>query len=269
MKLKIASYNIWYGANELKTTYTERGGIASTSYEPENVSNFLYDYDIDICGMQEVDVNVSRSNGDDQPALFAKTMTERTGRTYYSAFGAGLSTCWARKPLNPDRPAGYGNCIVSKYPIVSSEVIKVHKFPVNHPDDQAKEGYEQRALLVAKIDVDGKIITVMTTHFDLKEDARWMMLDAILEQIDKADGPVVLMGDFNMRPGDPILKKIEEKLEKTGDGETPPTFDNRNPRWKIDFIYRSASLACHSLTVPTEVNTSDHLPLVAELELAD
>ena len=259
MKIRVASYNLAHCEDQVG----ERSANGALPVHCEPIADFIAKYDVDICGMQEMDINCARSGGVDEPAVISGMLYDKTGTPYYYAFGASLDDRGRR--FDKTKPTYYGNGIVSKYPILETATYKLHKFPVIDPKDQIKDHYEQRAALFAKIDVNGEPLTFVVTHFDLHTEMQHEMVKLVGEKLKGVDTPVVFMGDFNAGPESDVIAGIDY-LEATGDGKTPATFPSWAPRGKIDYIFRSADLKDNGVTVPLEQNHSDHLPIFTDLE---
>ena len=168
MKLNIGSYNIWHSQNYALKLEKEEFQIA-----PDNIADVLVRNDVVICGLNEVDWNCKRSEYTNQPYLIAKEMTARTGVKHYWAFAVGLDGYHGKG-------AQYGNALVTRYPIVSTREIPVwvHEIDPSNPKTQAAKGnFERRALLIAELDVEGKPLTVITTHFGLQPTEQVKMMD--------------------------------------------------------------------------------------------
>lgn len=77
---------------------------------------------------------------------------------------------------------------------------------------------------------------------------------------------VIVAGDFNSLPGMSAHDTIYQNL--AGAPATQPTYPSDRPALLIDHIYHSAGLRSLSLTVVPS-RASDHLPVLAELGVAD
>ena len=153
--MKIATYNIHHCAD----------GI-------DNVASVIRDMNADIVGLQEADSCNGRSNGLDQPALLA----ERTGMKYYR-FARSIDF----------RGGGYGNVILSRYPIISYETIPLESLK-----------YEKRSVGHAVIDVNGTLIDHFNTHLSYEaKEPRDIQFKAIAQMLKKAGRYYILTGDFN------------------------------------------------------------------------
>ena len=202
----------------------------------------------DVCGLNEV-----RGEGDlDGYTDQTNALGDRLGFERYFA-----------EAIKVRGKGPYGNALVSRFPIVSSETVAI-------PDPEVKrEGghYESRCVLNVTLDVDGRELCVLVCHMGLVDDEAKNAVSTICSILDATDKPVILMGDFNVTPDNPILAPIFERLSDSDAiakiaGE--PTFPSDAPRIKIDYLlYRG--LECRSVKTICEV-VSDHLPIIAEFE---
>ena len=157
MTLRIGSYNIKHAADAKLNLNT--------------IAKVITDADLDIVGVQEVDYRTSRSNGIDQPRMLA----DAAGMPYY-VFVRAI-----------DYQGGqYGTLILSKYPIVSSEVIPLESWTK-----------EARALGHAVIDVNGTQIDFFNTHLSYED--KTLRTEQFFEVSEKTDAckNFILTGDFN------------------------------------------------------------------------
>lgn len=155
--LKVASYNIRHAADAGFDMSVLAGVIRSVGAE--------------IVGLQEVDMNATRSGSHDQVAELMEALGFEYGEFVRSIDIKG---------------GQYGTAVVSKYPITKKEVYPLYLGPKS----------EQRMLGVFTVEVDGKTITFANTHLDFvsSETIRTQMreVNAILR-----DGDYILTGDFN------------------------------------------------------------------------
>ena len=233
----------------------------------ENIASYLVENKVDICGLQEIDINAKRSKGQDQPVELAQKMTELSGTTYYWAF------CYSLRDSS-DRYSGakqsqYGVAIVSRYPIVSTRRVQLWA-DGQTAQLQSLRGktYEGRVLLIAEINVEGKIFTVINTHLDLHLDARLKAVETIKNELSQITTPVILLGDLNCRVDSDEIKALSEVLCVTADvtsEEGPiPTYSSTKPSSTIDWIFISKNLWYKDLYV-SQVQYSDHMPCVVSL----
>jgi endonuclease/exonuclease/phosphatase family metal-dependent hydrolase len=153
----------------------------------------------------------------------------------------------------------YGNALLSRYPIVSAESILI-------PDPEPKKYngyYETRCLLKARLE-NG--LLVLVTHFGLNPDEQENAVKTILENLE--DKNCILMGDFNMRPVNPLLLPIRERMRDTAELFTKElfSFPSDAPDRKIDYIFTSFDIEVVSADIPPIV-ASDHRPHTADLNI--
>lgn len=203
------------------------------------------------CGADIVGLNEMRDKGvNDQYLEQTKILSELTGiENYYFAeaikFDGGV---------NP-----YGNSLLSRYPIVSTETVLIPT-----PEPRKYDGYyEQRCLLKAKLE-NG--LTILVIHFGLNPDEQERALEAVLNNIESEK--CILMGDFNMTPDNELLIPIKERMRDTSEFFTSPllSFPSDEPKIKIDYIFTSPDIEVISADIPAIV-ASDHRPHTAEIKV--
>ena len=155
----------------------------------------------------------------------------------------------------------YGNALVSRYPILSAETV-----PIPDPDPRTgHDYYETRCVIKAVIDVGGAPVTVLGTHFGLNPDERQNAADTVLRLAAETDTPVILMGDLNAVPADPVIKRLSAVFTDAAKalGNEEDTFASDAPYERIDYIFLRGltPLEIH----PVKQIASDHFALTAEL----
>lgn len=247
MKLKIMTYNICSGH------HFESGNPGI--YDLSKCSEVIAKIGPDICGLNEVDFNAKRSGKVDQVGEIGKV----TGMNPF--FGKSITFEW------DDPDSGYGNAVLTKFPILETEVV-----PIPDPEVKDEEAYyETRSVSRVKLDVNGTAVTVLQTHFGLAIAEQQNAQQTILKLLDTISGPVILMGDFNIRPNNFLLNPIRERLTDTAflvDGyfKTFPSYACDYPDCKIDYVFVSEHFKAVSLDV-VQTLASDHLPYAVEVEL--
>jgi endonuclease/exonuclease/phosphatase family metal-dependent hydrolase len=235
VEIKIMSYNTQHCLNFL-----------TQKIDFDLIANTIKNCGADIIGLQEIRGEGPREDYVDQ----IKVLSEKTGFYYYFA-----------EAIKVDDTNPYGNAILSKYPITSAETIAI-------PDPEVKkykDGYETRCILKAKIDVaDG--LNIIVSHFGLNKDEQKNAVTTVLENL--PDEKCVLMGDFNMKPKNRILKPIKEKLFDTAEMFECKklSYPSDKPRVKIDYIFVSKDLCVSSADIP-EIISSDHRPYISTVEI--
>lgn len=158
------------------------------------------------------------------------------------------------------RPVGdYGNALLSRVP-----VLELHRLDLSTP------GREPRGALDALLDTPGAPLQVFATHLGLRPYERRQQITTLLSAMDPGvPGPTVLMGDLNewFMWGRP-LRRLHAHFGPT---PAPRTFPAHRPLFALDRIWVKPlrcllKLAVHASPLAREA--SDHLPVVAELDLA-
>lgn len=169
----------------------------------------------------------------------------------------------------------FGNAIFSKFSVISSNIHYYLK-PLDWTDDYERQS---RNLVEAKVKINGQELYVFTTHFTYSPafaDTPIKVKEAekVIEII-KDKQPMIIAGDFNSHFKSEVIKKIDKEVLYI-DREHNPTwtkhpfsykgFEETELKWKLDYIFISERLKCKSFKI-IDTDISDHLPIVAELEL--
>jgi len=254
--LQVATYNI-----NCCRDYINAWGDKS----PRAIADFIKNEQIDICGLNEVDINSERSLGYNQPEYVKEKLEEMTGESYYYCFAAGLEGY--HPPFDAQYAptqgrALYGNAIVSKYPIENYRTVKVafKEKPVD------AGGYEHRVFLIAEINVEDTRITVICTHFGTTKEERMLAIEMLKTELRNIQTPIIFMGDLNAGWKSEEVSLVRELLKETNSGGDLFTFDTKNPRWQIDYIFTNEEFETEDVRMPDN-RFSDHFPLVAKLRL--
>ena len=132
LTLKIATYN-----------------LAGGNYDKDfsNIAKDIIDCGADIVGLQEVDMFADRSGNIDQLDIIAKK--------------AGFEYKLFVKAINI-RGGEYGTSIISKYPIIESEILPLKSF------EGGPRKIEDRSIGITEIDVLGEKINFLNTHLSFE-----------------------------------------------------------------------------------------------------
>ena len=250
MKLKIGTYNICHCVD-----FSNGNGSGAEFYKDVKIDKTAYAINklgLDIIGLNEV-----YSQGEVQGFV------NQTGKiacfTGHKYFEFALGEKYPNATI--------GNAILSNYEIVKTQSVIVKKPPVSERPKNGK-WWEDRVLLVADINVLGKTIRVIQTHFGLNQIEQENIVSKLIEIIDASEYPVILMGDFNVEPDNPVLECIYERLKSVAKevGNTEFTFASYAPKERIDYIFVPKSTKINSFTVH-DIKSSDHRPITAEIEV--
>jgi len=229
---RVASYNIRHGAG-----MDDRVDLARTA-------GTLAQLSADLIGLQEVDLGVRRSGAVNQPAELAAALG------MHAAFGSFFDYQGGR----------YGMAILSRWPLRRVRALRL-------PD-----GNEPRVALVAEVHApSGEVLTVVNVHFDWVADDRyrWAQSQVVAEFLRTLETPFVLLGDFNDVPDSRTLQQFRElALEACKSKAASVTFPAPKPTQEIDFVFAGplSHWRAASAQVVEEILTSDHRPVVAELQ---
>jgi endonuclease/exonuclease/phosphatase family metal-dependent hydrolase len=159
-------------------------------------------------------------------------------------------------------PRQYGNGLLSQYPIVCQ---------TNHTFDSMKGIFEGRALLEVDMQIQETLLKILVTHLSLSPFKRNKQIDYILKKLEEVDLPVILLGDYNMRPGTKQWKKITNVLTDVCDSyynDPCNTFPAARPKVQLDYIFVSDHFHIDSVQfISKHLKASDHLPIKTTLRL--
>jgi endonuclease/exonuclease/phosphatase family metal-dependent hydrolase len=223
---------------------------------PRRVARAIKAENPDIVALQELDLGRRRSRAEDQAAIIARE--------------TGLHAVFC--PTITRGEEHYGHAFLSRWPI---QVVKRARLP----HDPESWFQEPRSAIWARVDVDGRIINVITTHLGLGVHERFLQMEALLgpEWIGglAEDDPVLLCGDFNLLPGSRPYRLAAARLfdlQRRRKGHRPlATFSSLQPMMRIDHMFASEHFQPVAITVVRNDVTrvaSDHLPLMADLQVS-
>jgi endonuclease/exonuclease/phosphatase family metal-dependent hydrolase len=161
------------------------------------------------------------------------------------------------------RHGEHGNALLSRWPMGD---------PGHH--DVSDHRFEQRGLLHVPVLWRETRLHAVVAHLGLMHSGRVRQVERLARFVDAEvppHAPLIVAGDFN-----DWGEKLDAPMRDCGlnraivKGSRTHTFPSRVPVFSLDRIY-TRGLRCVSTSVPRGVawaRMSDHLPLVAELELA-
>lgn len=154
----------------------------------------------------------------------------------------------------------HGNALLSRWPVLGT----------GHAD-VSDHRFEQRGLLHVELLVDGVVLHVVVVHLGLIHASRSRQVQRLGEFIARElpeNAPLIVAGDFNDW-GAQLLRPMADLDLRTFEGIRLPTYPSRLPLLHLDRIF-VRGLGLVSAHVPhgrAWARMSDHLPLIAELEL--
>ena len=232
--MKVMSFNTQHCQNYIEKTI-----------DFEIMAKAIRDCDADIVGLNEMRGSGAHSEYTAQ----TEALSALTGMKYYHFAPA----------IQVPGKGPYGNAFLSRIPIQKAETIMI-------PDPEPKAGhghYETRCILKVTLE-DGT--TVLVTHFGLNPDEQDNAVKTVLDSI--TDQKCILMGDFNVRPENPVLDPIRKRMKDTAEAFTAPknSFPSDAPKSKIDYIFVSPDIEIICADIPPIV-ASDHRPHTATLQI--
>lgn len=237
--LCVITYNIHHGV-----------GIDGT-FDLKRIADLIRENDADLVALQEVDVETERTGGLNTMEYLARELS------MYFAFGKNLEF----------QGGGYGNGILSKYPLVSIENLHIPPY----------QSGEQRGILKILVDYNGRELAFWNIHLDHRKDdtERRESVRIIKKKTEDLNIPIILAGDFNDTPESKALSELNTVFEDVWaikENDKGFTFPSDKPERRIDYVFfRSPNVSSFMLQpVNARVLTSpasDHLPLIVHFRI--
>lgn len=255
MTLKFISLNLWIG------------GLLF-----DEILKFLEKEDADIVVLQEA----MEAKADKLPAHYYSIESLQTRLNYpYTDFAPTLVNKF------PWVQVTEGNAVLSRFPIKDRGVAYFEK-PFDENElrnifDPSTYATTPRNLEHVVLETPAGDVNVFNFQgvWDLDGDnvspQRERMRDVILREIEGKSN-VILAGDTNAKYTNPVMRDIEKQLTNVFGDSLRTSFNMRrkdNPGYAsavVDMIYISPNIKILEKSCP-DVDISDHLPLVANLEL--
>lgn len=221
-------------------SYNTHGGVGlDRRFAPRNIARVIGELRADIVALQEVR---SRTNGCDMLEL----LRDETG--FHAVAGPTLTHA----------NGAFGNGLLTRFPVLSIEHVKL---------DVARR--EPRGAIDAVLDVDGTPLRVIATHLGLSPRERHAQITRLLYVARERTGiATILLGDLN----EWLLRRraLHWLHEHFGESPARATFPSLLPMFALDRIWCLPASAMSNVRVHRSHlarTASDHLPLLAELDL--
>ncbi len=250
-RLRVATYNIHKGV---------RGMGPRKRLEIHNLALGVEALDADIVFLQEVRLFHHRDARHFDRTSFG---WPEQGQAEYLA-PEGYSVAYRTNAITRD--GEHGNALLSRWTI--GEAVGHH--------DVSDHRFEQRGLLHVTVQWQGVTVHTVVAHLGLSHSSRVRQiqrLSAFLDQEVPHDAVLIVGGDFNDwgERLDPQLQRIGLARAQVADAPSRRvlTFPSRVPMFSLDRLY-VRGLRCQASFAPRGqawARMSDHLPLVADLEL--
>jgi endonuclease/exonuclease/phosphatase family metal-dependent hydrolase len=232
--LRIMTYNIHVGVGIDKKLDLQRIADVINREKP------------DLVGLQEVDRGVKRTEGKDEIAELAAMTRMDYAFAHNIDFQGGM----------------YGVAILSRYLVKN----------VDHRMFANKREAERRGMLRVEVEIDRQVVNFVTTHLDYQyDDGRVFETEQMVDFLKDVKGPLIVVADLNDEPTGAAYKLMSTKFEDAwvaskakGDGFSYPA---DKPVKRIDHIFYRADGVKAKRAKVIETLASDHVPVIAELEL--
>ena len=249
MKISVGTYNILSGVDYMHRVETKEWRLV-----PERFADAIKEMGLDICSLNEVrDIPGDSEHKWNQSG---KAIAEQLGYTY--VFGKAIEV----------PGGGYGNALITRYPVSNVRTVPMRIAPENRDPNGVARWYEDRVLLIADVDVEGKTVTVIVTHFGLNDDEHALAVKLVREEVARINNPIIFMGDLNITDESKHYAALCEFLTDSvsvAEG-CVNTFPADAPNRRIDFLFTKGDIKVIDAHVP-DVVVSDHRPFVATVEL--
>lgn len=251
--MKIINLNVWIGGKLF-----------------DSMLDFLSNEQADIVLLQEV-YNSSDSSLDRQYRTFT-VLKENLGYEFGAFAPAFLEEMG-------EHTFDQGNAILSHFPLTELPTTWYDVPYGTRIDDWEHFHVTPRCLQHVVADIDGRSLHLLNTQGIWGEDGedsdrRLKMADQILKEAGDHT-PLVLAGDFNVRYQTETIAKLEKKLGNVFKNDVKTTFNLKHkdltkfPGFAdaaVDGIFVTSDINIVEKRVP-DVDVSDHVPMVVEIEL--
>ena len=243
--MKLLQWNIWY------------------QEDIKNVVALLRDINPDIICLQELTIGHPEFNkGIDTPKFIA----EELGFHFYF------------KEAHDDPENIFGSGIFSRYPIVKNSFSLIRE-PKGTYDTHQHFSDQGRVYIECDIDIDGKLITVGTTHMsytdgfspDHEKDAE---ADNLVKILSTKKENYVFAGDLNALPDSYTISEVSKILKNAGPSFEESTWTTKpfnyngfvadKLKWRLDYCFTTPDVKVDSARI-VDTEYSDHLPILIEI----
>lgn len=212
--------------------------------------------DADVIALQAVAAHPTIENGVDQATQLTAMLPQYRHVVFCptSSDGDGLA---------------YGSAMLSRFPVTDTRIHRLSL--VANPEDQS-----ERALLIARVEIDGQALYVANGHFSWVTEANDRNAQETLSHLGNLPGPVVFCGDLNALAGSSGMRRFASDGWCDAWTSLHPdlpgySFEADRPSQRIDYVWVKGSWKerLHAIELvgapANEAGTrlSDHLGLLA------
>lgn len=221
--------------------------------------------DADILALQEVDSVQARSGHADLTALAAEAMGAQSHRFVAAIAGTPGATWMAATGEEQPGTAAYGVALLSRYPALNWQVIRLPRIPFRFPMYLDAPGRvkvvdeEPRAAVVGQFDTPLGELTVVNTHLSFVPGWNRSQVRRLMRDVRALPGPRILTGDLNMSAA------AARRWSGLRSLAAAPTFPADGPKQQLDHVLTDdpglTAMSCETPPQPI----SDHRPLAVQL----
>ncbi|HVV96399.1 MAG TPA: endonuclease/exonuclease/phosphatase family protein [Rhodanobacteraceae bacterium] len=228
-QLRIATYNVHSGVG------------VDRRFRPQRIADVIAELGADVVALQEV-------------------LSPVRGFDVHAHLGDATGFHLAAMPTMQLAGGTFGNALLSRWPIVD---------PVEHALTIGRR--EPRGAIDATIEGDSRELRVIATHLGLRSAERHEQLSRLADLVERQrELPTILLGDFNATRAK--SREIRAHAERLGTASVLATFPSIAPVLPLDRIFalhgaEIVDIAVHRSRLARIA--SDHLPLIATIELPD
>lgn len=242
--IRVMSYNI---ANARGPTeeFLKVVGERELHHNLDEIIKLIYEEDVDVVCMNEVDFDSIRTRNIDQAEYIAKKL--------------GYNHIIKDNFLSMPSVLSMGNAVLSRYPL---------KLNLRHKLGKYIDG-EFKHLFKTYIDFDviaeNKSLNFILTHFDDRaDDAKTIAANSIISRVKCKQCQYVVLGDFNSSPKDRWMQELMAKGKVHNQYAGLMSFPSWAPRTTIDHILVSEKLGIENYHT-RNLQSSDHLPIIGDI----
>lgn len=251
--MRLATFNILHGRSP-----------ADDRVDVERYAAAVKSLDADVLALQEVDRNQPRSANADLTAVAAEAMGADEHRFVAALSGSPGATWMAATGDEQPDSAAYGIALLSRYPVLSWEVVRLSSTPTRVPmwfkgsRRPTMMRDEPRVAVAARVVAPHGEVTVVNTHVSFVSWWGRHQLRSVVRSLEGTD-PVLLVGDLNM--GLARARSITGMLPLVD----RPTFPAHEPREQLDHVLARGPVGRVTGVDVPELPLSDHRALVVDL----
>jgi endonuclease/exonuclease/phosphatase family metal-dependent hydrolase len=253
--VRIATFNILHGRS------TDDGRV-----DVDRVADAVKSLDADVLGLQEVDRDQPRSLGADLTAVAAEAMGASEHQFVAALSGTPGGTWMAATGDEQPGSASYGIALLSRYPVVSWQVVRLPPMRASVPlwSNYTRRLFlakdEPRVAVAAVLDGPFGRFTVCNTHLSFIPGWNGVQLRRLVRSLAGTVEPLVVIGDLNMQ------RDAAGRVSGLRPVATASTFPADRPRRQLDHVLVRGPLNAAGPAEAVRLPLSDHRALVLPVD---